>query len=77
MNQVLAALNYEVEPSIRFDDATKAAIEAFQSDSNLNVTGTLDDDTAAQMTIKLRDKIKENDTQLDKARSVLEELGSK
>ena len=77
LNQVLAALNYDVEPSIRFDDATKAAIEAFQSDGNLNVTGTLDDDTAAQMTIKLRDKIKENDTQLDKARSVLEELGSK
>ncbi|HCS93677.1 MAG TPA: PDZ domain-containing protein [Bavariicoccus seileri] len=77
LNQVLAALNYDVEPSIRFDDATKAAIEAFQRDSNLNVTGTLDDDTAAQMTIKLRDKIKENDTQLDKARSVLEELGSK
>ncbi|WP_025729445.1 S41 family peptidase [Atopobacter phocae] len=67
VNRLLRALDYSVEPSISYSKQTKQAVEAFQRDHQLPVNGTIDDETASQMTRAIREKIKENDVQLKQA----------
>ena len=67
LKSVLQALGYNVSDSNVFDDSTQEAIHSFQEDHDLNVDGTITNDTARALTDALRTKIDENDTQYQEA----------
>lgn len=67
LKSVLQALGYNVSDSNVFDDSTQEAIRSFQEDHDLNVDGTITNDTARALTDALRTKIDENDTQYQEA----------
>ncbi|MFJ8258127.1 S41 family peptidase [Peribacillus asahii] len=50
-----------------FDEQTKAAVEKFQQDHKLKVTGIMEDKTTVTLMQELRDKILKNDTQVKRA----------
>lgn len=56
-----------------FDQNTYLAVQDFQRDNNLEVTGTLNNETATALTMALRDRIRDPqyDTQLQRALEVL------
>ncbi|MFC4404931.1 S41 family peptidase [Gracilibacillus xinjiangensis] len=56
-----------------FDESTKKAVEAFQEDNELEVTGEVDQSTAEVLQTKLVEKVRSgaNDLQLEKAIEVL------
>ncbi|MEH6942648.1 S41 family peptidase [Bacillus sp. JJ722] len=56
-----------------FDESTKAAVIQLQKDVKLEQNGILKDKTTIALMDKLRDKIKANDTQLNKAVEILSE----
>ena len=71
--QMLIALEYEAgQADGIFDAQTKSAVEQFQKDYNLEVTGVLTGDTTLTLMRKLSEKIAENDTQLVKAIEILQ-----
>ncbi|AZV43837.1 peptidase S41 [Peribacillus asahii] len=55
-----------------FDEQTKAAVEKFQQDHKLKVTGIMEDKTTVTLMQELRDKILKNDTQVKRAIKELE-----
>jgi carboxyl-terminal processing protease len=57
-----------------FDDKTKTAVLAFQKVENIPANGTISGKTTTRMIELLQDKIKKNDTQLEKAQSVLRKM---
>ena len=58
-----------------FDQSTQEAVKAFQKDSGLESTGIIDNKTASELTLALREKVrdKQYDTQLQKAIGVLQQ----
>nr|WP_277613957.1 S41 family peptidase [Neobacillus muris] len=56
-----------------FDETTKAAVVAFQTDNGLPADGVLKGDSTMKLMELLREKIQANDTQLQKAVEVLKE----
>ena len=67
---ILATLGYEVtRQDGYFDEATTKAIEKFQTDNELDVTGDIDAPTATALTMAIRDRVKDKayDTQLKQA----------
>nr|WP_323125854.1 peptidoglycan-binding domain-containing protein [Gracilibacillus oryzae] len=56
-----------------FDEGTKQAVEAFQADNNLEVTGEVDKQTAEVLQTVLTEKVRSgaDDAQLEKAIEVL------
>ncbi|MGM0875261.1 MAG: S41 family peptidase [Bacillota bacterium] len=72
--QMLKALGYE-EINVRgyFDASTTKVVEEFQKKNNLSVDGKITGDTTIKIMELISSKIKENDTQLEKAISVLKE----
>lgn len=56
-----------------FDEGTMIAIQKMQAEANLEPNGELDASSAIAMTDMLRQLVKENDTQLNKAIEVLKE----
>lgn len=56
-----------------FDEATKEAVSAFQTAEGLTVDGVLKGDSTIKLMDLLREKIKTNDTQVQKAVEVLKE----
>ncbi|MFS0670407.1 S41 family peptidase [Peribacillus frigoritolerans] len=54
-----------------FDEATKNAVTAFQSEQKIKETGTIKDDTTVKLMQVIREKILKNDTQVKKAVEVL------
>ncbi|HLR41762.1 MAG TPA: S41 family peptidase [Pseudogracilibacillus sp.] len=56
-----------------FDEATKQAVEAFQKDQELSVTGEIDEETAGVIEAQILEKIRneEDDLQMKKALDVL------
>ncbi|HSI66307.1 MAG TPA: peptidoglycan-binding protein, partial [Planococcus sp. (in: firmicutes)] len=75
--QMLEALGYEVgEIDGAFDEEMQGAVESFQADNELEVTGVLTGDSTYAMMDELRTKITEDDPQLMEAmRMVMEEAG--
>lgn len=56
-----------------FDEKTKTAVEAFQSAEKLEVTGVLTGKSTIALMDKLREKIRENDPQIEKAKEILKQ----
>jgi carboxyl-terminal processing protease len=70
--QMLIALGYDPGSEDGFfDEKTEQAVKDFQSKENLETTGVLTGDSTIKLMEKLREKIKENDTQIQKAVEVL------
>lgn len=53
-----------------FDDATVAAVKAFQAEHKLPETGKVDTKTSTVLITELQEKLSSNDTQLKKAQEV-------
>ena len=76
--QMLSALGYDPgREDGYFDEKTEQAVKDFQSKENLERTGILTGDSTMKLMEKLRDQIKENDTQVQKAIEVLKEQMAK
>lgn len=56
-----------------FDEKTKQAVEAFQAAEKLEVNGVLSGETTITLMNKLREKLKKEDTQIQKAIEVLKQ----
>ena len=73
---ILNTLGYRVDRTDGyFDKSTQEAVKAFQKDSGIEPTGVIDGKTAGDLTLALRDKVrdKQYDTQLQKAIGVLQQ----
>ena len=71
LKSVLLALDYKVSDTNVFDDSVVEAIRSFQEKHDLDVDGTITNDTARAITDALREKIDENDTQYEEAAKAL------
>ncbi|WP_409973627.1 S41 family peptidase [Bacillus sp. Bva_UNVM-123] len=70
--QMLKAVGYDPgREDGFFDEKTKNAVESFQRDEKLKVNGTLTGQSTIALMEKLRDKLRENDPQLQKAIEIL------
>lgn len=68
----LSALGYDVgKVDTQFDDDTAAAMQAFQTDHDLEVTGTMQGKTTEKFTELLRLKLEKNDPQLKGAENLV------
>lgn len=73
---ILMALGYQVDRQDGYyDKSTVSAVEDFQVDQGIPVSGVIDNKTASALTIALRDKVRDKqfDTQLEKAIEVITE----
>ena len=73
---ILKALDYDVSRTDGYyDESTVSAVKAFQKDHGLEESGVIDGKTASQLTLALREKIrdKQYDTQLQKAIGILQQ----
>ena len=71
---ILTALGYQVgRHDGYYDKSTVSAVENFQADNEILVTGIIDNKTASELTLALRNKVrdKQYDTQLQTALEVL------
>ena len=76
--EMLAAVGYEVgEIDGKFDAAMTTAVEKFQTDNKLAVTGELTGETTYSLMTKLTEKVLKDDPQLQKAKEVVKELLAK
>lgn len=70
--EMLKALHYNPgKVDGYFDEQTKKAVKAFQKDEKLKVNGILQGETTIRLMNKLREAIIKNDTQVNKAISIL------
>lgn len=71
---ILIELGYDVARNDGYyDKSTYEAVKAFQKDNNIEVTGNIDNKTASELTLALRNKVrdKQYDTQLQAAIDIL------
>lgn len=72
--QMLKAVGYDPgREDGYFDEKTEQAVMNFQEDEKLEQTGILSGETTIQLMTKLREKIQNNDPQIEKAIEVLKE----
>lgn len=72
--QMLMALGYDTgREDGYYDEKTEQAVKDFQTKENLEVTGILTGDSTVKLMESLREQIKNNDTQIQKAIEVLKE----
>jgi carboxyl-terminal processing protease len=72
--QMLKALGYiDISEKGYFDENTDKVVKQFQEDQGLTVDGKITKDTTIKLIELIQNKIKDNDTQLEKAISVLKE----
>ncbi|MGX6486015.1 S41 family peptidase, partial [Aerococcus sanguinicola] len=73
IQKILHSLGYlsEDQVSSRYDQDTVEAVQTVQEETGLKATGEVDGETALRLTQKMQEKIKANDSQLDKAIDVL------
>lgn len=74
VEKMLEAIGYSVTADGYYDENTAEAVEIFQEEHDLQVTGEITDETAVVLVENLRKVIAENDTQYDKAIEVLNEM---
>ncbi|MBZ6526436.1 S41 family peptidase [Aerococcaceae bacterium DSM 111021] len=73
LTNMLDAFGYELNVGTYFDDTVQVAVEKFQEDNELEVTGEVTGETATTLNTMAREYIQENDSQYDAAVDVLEE----
>lgn len=71
LKSVLTALEYDVSENDVYDESVINAIEMFQAENDLPITGDIDADAARLLNDSLRSKIEENDTQKEAALEAL------
>lgn len=74
IKRILSFLDYDVNATNIYDEATQTSIEAFQKEQKLPVTGTVDGQTASALTEAVRHQIKAKDTQYHAAVSELAKM---
>lgn len=67
INSILQSLGYSVPDSDTYTEETSRAVEAFQSEHGLEVTGEITGRTATRLITEVQRLIEKNDTQLDAA----------
>lgn len=67
IQEMLVALGYAVTPNGSFDQATVDAVKAFEKNAGLSETGVVTGDVANALNTQLRDLIKANDVQYQRA----------
>ena len=67
IQEMLVALGYAVTPNGSFDQATVDAVKAFEKNAGLPETGVVTGDVANALNTQLRDLIKANDVQYQRA----------
>ncbi|WP_319799478.1 lmo1851 family serine protease [Jeotgalibacillus aurantiacus] len=68
LEQMLAALGYETgEADGLFDENTVSAVESFQSENELEATGTVTPETASAIMLSLREQLQNDDPQQNAA----------
>lgn len=72
LQKILRALNYNVELTSEFDDKTVSNVSDFQRANDLSVTGSINSETADKINQLMRQKVSENDTQMQKAIELLQ-----
>lgn len=72
LKQMLAFLGYDVEDTSEFDAKTKAALEKYQTENHLAVTGTADKETVQNIEAKTAQKVAKEDNAYQKAKEQLE-----
>lgn len=70
----LEAFGYEVNVGNYFDESVQEAVEQFQEDNDLEVTGEVTGETASLLNTKAREYVQDHDAQYDAAVDVLLEL---
>ena len=75
---MLQAVGYEVgEIDGNFDAEMTTAVEKFQADNKLEVTGKLTGETTYSLMDKIREKVVKDDPQLQKAKEIVKEVITK
>lgn len=74
IEKMLAAVGHSLTADGYFDEETVSALEDFQLEMDLSVTGEVTDETAVALVERLREVINENDTQYEKAVEVLGDM---
>ena len=74
VEEMLRAVGYSLVADGYYDYDTNEAMLQFQSDNELVQTGEMDEETSVKLVEKLREAITENDTQLEKALELLENM---
>lgn len=74
LNQFLQALGYLSLQETTYSEVTKRAVEQFQRDHQLLVTGEVDEETALQIEMRLSQQLKETDPMRQKAFETLVEM---
>lgn len=74
VEEMLNAVGYNLVVDGYYDYDTIEAVQQFQIDNNLPNSGALDEETAVALVEQLRNVISENDTQLEKAIELLENM---
>lgn len=73
---ILITLGYPVDRQDGYyDKSTVSAVEDFQADQGIPISGVIDNKTASELTLALRDKVrdKQSDTQLERAIEIITE----
>lgn len=71
---ILQALGYEVDSEYLYNESVKQAVELFQADHDLEVTGIVTGDTANKLNDEARSYLETHDPQYDKAVEILKGL---
>lgn len=74
LTNMLDVFGYDLNVGTYFDESVQSAVEAFQADNKLEVTGEVTGETASKLNEMAREYIQENDAQYDAAVDVLEQL---
>ena len=74
LNQFLQALGYLTTVENSYSLVTKQAVEQFQMDNQLEVTGEVDQETASLIEIRLSQHLKKTDPMRQKALETLTEM---
>jgi carboxyl-terminal processing protease len=67
IQQMLDALGYKITANSLFDKNTEEAVKAFQADNKLEENGVVSSDTTSAIMTELQEKLKDHDTQMNKA----------
>lgn len=74
LTYILDAFDYEVTVGSFYDEYVQAAVEQFQKDNDLEVTGEVTGETASLLNARAREFVQENDAQYDEAVDILMDL---
>lgn len=71
IKDILSALGYNVDDSDEFNGQTTVAVQSFQTDQGLEVTGVVEGQTALALVESLQKLIQENDRQYEEAVQII------